>query len=277
MDLYLHNTLTRQREPFTPADPARVTMYVCGPTVYNFAHIGNARPPVVFDLLARLLRRRWPRVVYARNITDVDDKINAAASELGVPISVITERYTARLSRRPRRTRRRPARHRAARHRQHRRDRRHDRAPARSGPRLRRRRPRAVRGGDVRRLRQAVRPLDRRDGRRRPCGGRAVQALPRRLRAVEAVLRRPARLGLALGPRAARLAHRVLGDERGAPRRDDRHPRRRRGSRVPAPRERDRAEHLRAWRRAPSRATGCTTASSPSTARRCRSRWATPW
>jgi cysteinyl-tRNA synthetase len=94
MDLYLHNTLTRQRELFTPADPARLTMYVCGPTVYNFAHIGNARPPVVFDLLARLLRRRWPRVVYARNITDVDDKINAAARELGVPIATITERYT---------------------------------------------------------------------------------------------------------------------------------------------------------------------------------------
>jgi cysteinyl-tRNA synthetase len=94
MDLYLHNTLTRQRELFAPADPARVTMYVCGPTVYNFAHIGNARPPVVFDLLARLLRRRWQRVVYARNITDVDDKINAAAKELGVPIATITERYT---------------------------------------------------------------------------------------------------------------------------------------------------------------------------------------
>ena len=95
MDLVLHNSLTRQREVFVPADPARVTMYVCGPTVYNYAHIGNGRPPVVFDLLARLLRRRYPKVVYARNITDVDDKINAAAAELGVPISVITDRYTA--------------------------------------------------------------------------------------------------------------------------------------------------------------------------------------
>jgi cysteinyl-tRNA synthetase len=95
MDLVLHNSLTRRREVFDPADPARVTMYACGPTVYNYAHIGNGRPAVVFDLLARLLRRRYPTVVYARNITDIDDKINAAAAELGVPISVITDRFTA--------------------------------------------------------------------------------------------------------------------------------------------------------------------------------------
>ncbi len=94
MDLILYNTLSRQRETFVPADPRRVTMYVCGPTVYSYAHIGNARPPVVFELLARLLRQRWPNVVYARNITDVDDKINAAARELGVPIGTITDRYT---------------------------------------------------------------------------------------------------------------------------------------------------------------------------------------
>ncbi len=95
MDLILHNTLTRQREVFTPRDPQRVTMYVCGPTVYNYAHIGNARPAVLFELLARVLRRRYPKVVYARNITDVDDKINAAAKDLGVPIEAITQRYTA--------------------------------------------------------------------------------------------------------------------------------------------------------------------------------------
>jgi cysteinyl-tRNA synthetase len=94
MDLILHNTVTRQREVFAPQNPDRVTMYLCGPTVYNYAHIGNARPPVIFDLLARLLRRKYPNVVFARNITDVDDKINAAASALGVPISVITDRYT---------------------------------------------------------------------------------------------------------------------------------------------------------------------------------------
>ncbi|MES1990870.1 MAG: cysteine--tRNA ligase [Pseudomonadota bacterium] len=91
--LFLYNTLTRSKDLFVPADPARVTMYVCGPTVYNFAHIGNARPAVVFDVLARLLRRLYPRVVYARNITDIEDKIIAAAKEQGVPISTITDKY----------------------------------------------------------------------------------------------------------------------------------------------------------------------------------------
>jgi cysteinyl-tRNA synthetase len=95
MDIRLYNTLTRQTETFAPQDPARVTMYVCGPTVYNYAHIGNARPYVVFGLLARLLRRRYQGVIYARNITDVDDKINAAAAASGVPIGDITARYTA--------------------------------------------------------------------------------------------------------------------------------------------------------------------------------------
>jgi cysteinyl-tRNA synthetase len=94
MDLYLYNTRTRRKERFVPLDPARVTLYACGPTVYNYAHIGNARPPVVFDLLARVLRRRYPNVVYARNITDIDDKINQSAIEQGVPIEVITDRYT---------------------------------------------------------------------------------------------------------------------------------------------------------------------------------------
>jgi len=94
MALHLHNTLSRAREPFAPADPAPVTMYVCGPTVYNFAHIGNARPPVVFDVLARLLRRSYA-LTYVRNVTDVDDRINAAAQAEGVEIGVITARYLA--------------------------------------------------------------------------------------------------------------------------------------------------------------------------------------
>ena len=93
--LYLTNTLTRTKEAFVPADPGHVTMYVCGPTVYNFAHIGNARPAVVFDVLYRLLKRRFGSVVYARNFTDVDDKINAAAKETGQPISAITGRFIA--------------------------------------------------------------------------------------------------------------------------------------------------------------------------------------
>lgn len=94
MPISLYNSLTRRTEVFTPLDPQRVTMYVCGPTVYNYVHIGNARGPVVFDVLARLLRRHYPQVVYARNITDVEDKINAAAKQEGVPISTITDRYT---------------------------------------------------------------------------------------------------------------------------------------------------------------------------------------
>jgi len=95
MSLQLYNTLTRRKEVFVPGDAARVTMYVCGPTVYSFPHIGNARPPVVFDLLYRVLARRYPKVIYARNITDLDDKINAAAKEAGVPTDVITSKYAA--------------------------------------------------------------------------------------------------------------------------------------------------------------------------------------
>ncbi len=95
MSLQLHNTLTRRLEPFAPLDPACPTMYLCGPTVYNYVHIGNARGPVVFGVLAALLRRRYGNLRYARNITDVDDKINAAAQAAGVPISTITDRYAA--------------------------------------------------------------------------------------------------------------------------------------------------------------------------------------
>jgi cysteinyl-tRNA synthetase len=95
-DITLYNTLSRRKEPFTPLDPDRVTMYVCGPTVWNYAHIGNARPAVVFDVLFRLLRQVFgaDHVVYARNITDVDDKINKAAADQDVDISIITQRYT---------------------------------------------------------------------------------------------------------------------------------------------------------------------------------------
>ena len=83
MKLKLYDTLTREKRPFTPLDPAHVRMYVCGPTVYDFAHIGNARPVIVFDVLFRLLRHLYgaDHVTYVRNITDVDDKINARAAE----------------------------------------------------------------------------------------------------------------------------------------------------------------------------------------------------
>ena len=90
----LYNTLSRSKEVFEPLDPERVTLYACGPTVYNYAHIGNARPAVIFELLARVLARRFKEVVYARNITDVDDKINASAAAENVPIEVISGRYT---------------------------------------------------------------------------------------------------------------------------------------------------------------------------------------
>ena len=93
MSIRLYNTLSREKQEFEPLDPSRVTMYVCGPTVYNYAHIGNARPAVIFDLLQRLLEQYYEKVIYARNITDVDDKINAAAAELGVPIAEISSKY----------------------------------------------------------------------------------------------------------------------------------------------------------------------------------------
>ncbi len=96
MDLKLYNTLTGKKEVFTPLDADNVRMYVCGPTVYDNAHIGNARPVIVFDVLFRLLRHVYgaDHVTYARNITDVDDKINARAAQEGVPINEITARTT---------------------------------------------------------------------------------------------------------------------------------------------------------------------------------------
>ncbi|MFK7957974.1 MAG: cysteine--tRNA ligase [Lysobacterales bacterium] len=93
MALVLYNTLSKEKRTFEPVDPQRVTMYVCGPTVYNYAHIGNARPVVVFDMLYRLLKRRYPHVVYARNFTDVDDKIIDAARAENLSIDAITQRF----------------------------------------------------------------------------------------------------------------------------------------------------------------------------------------
>ena len=90
----LYDTESKTKREFVPNDPQHVTMYVCGPTVYSRAHIGNMRPPVVFDILARVLRSQFPKLTYARNITDIEDKINQAAAAEGVDISVITERFT---------------------------------------------------------------------------------------------------------------------------------------------------------------------------------------
>ena len=94
MSLALHNTLTRTKEPFQPLDPDHVRLYVCGPTVYQRIHIGNARPLIVFDVLFRLLRHLYPEVTYVRNITDVDDKIIAQAKGNGEPIEALTRRTT---------------------------------------------------------------------------------------------------------------------------------------------------------------------------------------
>ena len=97
MTIRIHDTAARAKRVFEPQDPKRITLYVCGPTVYNYAHIGNARPPVVFDVLRRLLMAKYGKdaVVYARNITDIEDKIIAAAIETGEPIASITEKYAA--------------------------------------------------------------------------------------------------------------------------------------------------------------------------------------
>ena len=92
--IFLYNSLTSRKEQLETLQPDRVGMYVCGPTVYNLAHIGNARPAVIFDVLARLLRLFYSDVTYVRNITDVDDKINAASVETGEKIGLITERFT---------------------------------------------------------------------------------------------------------------------------------------------------------------------------------------
>ena len=95
MDIYLHNTRTGSKELFTPSHDDEVSIYVCGPTVYGLVHIGNGRPAVVFDVLVRLLRMKYAAVRYARNITDVDDKINNTAIETGEPIQALADRYAA--------------------------------------------------------------------------------------------------------------------------------------------------------------------------------------
>ena len=91
--VYLYNTLTKSKEEFVPVDSNHIRMYTCGPTVYNYAHIGNARPAVVSDLLVRLLRVLYPKVTYVSNITDIDDKIIKSSIETGDSIEDITRKY----------------------------------------------------------------------------------------------------------------------------------------------------------------------------------------
>ena len=92
MSLVIYNTLSRDKEPFAPLDAGHVRLYVCGPTVYDYVHIGNARPVVAFDVLYRLLKRRYPRVTYVRNITDIDDRIIVRAADNGETIDALTAR-----------------------------------------------------------------------------------------------------------------------------------------------------------------------------------------
>ena len=93
-DIYLHDSLSNQKKKFEPIDSDNIRMYACGPTVYNYAHVGNARMAIVFDSFTRLLRSKYPNVTYVSNITDIDDKIIEAANELNVPINELTEKYT---------------------------------------------------------------------------------------------------------------------------------------------------------------------------------------
>ena len=94
MSLQLQNTLSGKKEFFKPVNPDHVRVYACGPTVYNFAHIGNARMAVVFDTLIRLLKHLYPKVTYVSNITDIDDKIINRSNIEKLPVSVITEKFT---------------------------------------------------------------------------------------------------------------------------------------------------------------------------------------
>ena len=227
--LRLYNTLTRRKEDFAPIDPNAVRLYVCGPTVYDFAHIGNARPVIVFDVLFRLLRHLYgaDHVIYARNITDVDDKINARAARdfpdlpLNEAIAKVTEATERQFHEDVAALGALPPTARTARHPIYRQDARDDRAPDRARRRLCRRGSCAVLAGRDGRaargaaLRDARASLARRDAGRRARRCRALQARPDGLRPVEAV--EAERAGLAepgrhRGAGASRLAYRVLGD-----------------------------------------------------------------
>ena len=234
-----------------PADPGRPTMYVCGPTVYSYPHIGNARSAVVFDLLFRLLKHRFGDVLYARNVTDIEDKIIKAAQEQGVPTERDRRTLHAGLSCRHGGAERPAADHRAVRDRASAADAGDDRDAARAeghayqaeGHVLFHVPSFAAYGRLSRRTREEM--ID----------GARVEVAPYKRDPADFVLWKPSSpeqpgWDSAVWPRPARLAHRVLGDDRGASRHHDRHPRRRPGSAVPAPRERARAEQLRPWRRA---------------------------
>ncbi len=252
------NTLGRRLEPFAPLAPGKVGIYTCGPTVYNTVHIGNLRTFLFEDLLCRSLRFLGFEVTQIMNLTDVDDKTIRGAEEKGLALDVYTAPFIAAFeadlaalnvvpaAEYPRAT--------------------HHIEGMQAiigrllagGLRLRERRLGLVPDCRRRRLRQALRLQEGRGPGGGAGGERRVRDRGRaRLRALEGREAGRARVAIALGPRPAGLAHRVLGDERRVPRRDVRHPLRRGGQPLPASRERDRPERV-GERRAVRALPGCT-------------------
>ncbi len=240
MTIRLHDSLTKRAEPVAPDRP--IGIYSCGPTVYDRIHVGNARPFVVAMVLKRHLDRQGVPSKVVINVTDVNDKIYDRGARARRPEHGARRRDDRRVLRRHRPARPGTARRRAAGDRDDARDRRADRAPDRERPRLRGERRRVLRRQELPVVRRPVGAEARRDAGRGTRRARRGQALSARLRAVEGDQARRGRVvGLAVGERAARLAHRVLGDGDGAPRRADRRARRRPRPDLPAPRERARA------------------------------------
>ena len=272
----LYDTARRAVVPFEPGH--LVTMYTCGITPYDATHLGHAATYVTYDVLQRRLRDRGHETRCVRNITDVDDDMLRKAKELGVHYLDLAAAETARFDNDMLALERHHLVERAPGDVRHRRHPRVHRDGARPGPRLHQRWLRLLRRQQLRALRAGVALLARRDARPRPRARRQPrrpeQARPSRFRALAAVGRGRAGLGVAVGPGSAGLAHRVLGAGPARARHHHRPPRRRLRPDLPAPRVRggpERGGH----RAARSCATGCTRPWSAWTARRCRSRWAT--
>ncbi len=269
--MHVFNTLGRRAEPFVPLQPRQVGIYVCGPTVQSRPHVGHGRAAVAFDVIRRYLVWSGYEVTYVQNVTDVEDKIIAAANAEGVDAQVLAKRNAETLRHRLPPARRAAAGPGTGRHRPRTRDDRPHRVADRAGSRLPGRGRRVLLGSELRRLRQAVGPPHRRAPVRRPYRTGGAEARPTRLRLVEGGQAGRAHLGLALGTGPARLAHRVLGD--GPPL-----PRGRRSTSTPAattsssPITRTRSPSPRRPPASPSPGTGCTTAWSRWPGTRWRSR-----
>src|SRR3569832_2132526 len=216
--LKIHNSLTKQKEVFTPRVPRKVGMYVCGMTVYDYCHVGHARVMVVFDVVARYLRASGYDVTYVRNITDIDDKIIKRAAENNEPMGALTERYIQAM---------------------------HEDSAA-LGVLPPDHEPRATTSIDE--IVDMIGRLVERGYAYHAKNGDVYYDVSRFEHYGALSGKRQARraeLGVPLGSGPPRLAHRVFRHVDQVPRRSLRHPRRRRGPHVPAPRERDRAERGR--------------------------------